>query len=413
MQDTAARPQGQEAHVNSVSWELTDEEMAATVAKLEQANRRAEAHGLSGRYSWSIDPEYGTQKRYSHLLQGVGSSATYEVQVRTITVTGQVPSFNGWQVVSRISRDTEGVVTYRTEPGFEIDRQAHDDERCDHCHSRRRRITTYVVAHTETGQIKQVGSSCLADFLGILVGPTIIEAIGSLFEDIEAPTYSGGNSADAHPTPVVLAVAAAAVRRYGWTPRSTDNPRAVPTANLVETVLYSSSRHAHELSQELAPTEADHDTARAARAWAQAQDGGTEYLANLKAVVLADNVSARNLGLAVSAVGAYRRAMDAERDHEAAKTSQWVGQVKQRDTYTLTVIGIKTREREAYHYYDHGLSWLVTLADEQGNRFKWFASSEPAFEEGDTVTGKATVKKHDTYRGIKETVFTRCRFEVS
>lgn len=61
-------------------------------------------------------------------------------------------------------------------------------------------------------------------------------------------------------------------------------------------------------------------------------------------------------------------------------------------------------------------SYLHAFVDADGNRVKWFASSKSlampdgsfaALVEGQTVTLKATVKKHDEYKGIRETVLTR------
>lgn len=391
------------------TWQLTDDELYPTVERLKEANQRAQERGLAGRYSWTIDPEHTSRTR-SIRLDPEEPPIAYSVDVRTITVTGQVPAFNGWQVGARLHTDTEGVVTHHVEEGFDdLDPLSYDPQQCDHCHTRRLRAKTYLLVHAD-GEIRQVGSTCLSDFLGLLVGPSLVEASGNLFGDIEDPVYSGGHEDGPHPTPVVLAVAAAAVRRQGWTPRSTDDEYAVPTADLVRVALNGRSPRA---SREFRPTEADHDTARQARAWVHDHDGGSEYMLNLKAVMGSDHVSPRNLGLAVSAVGTYERARQAERDHEAAKVSQWVGEVKERSTYTLVVLEVRTIERMAYHYYDSGLSWLVILADDRGNRFKWFASTEPDFESGDTVSGKATIKKHTTYREIKETVLTRCRFKAS
>ena len=37
---------------------------------------------------------------------------------------------------------------------------------CEHCGLRRRRTRTYVVVHTDSGEVRQVGSGCLRDFLG-------------------------------------------------------------------------------------------------------------------------------------------------------------------------------------------------------------------------------------------------------
>jgi hypothetical protein len=55
-----------------------------------------------------------------------------------------------------------------------------------------------------------------------------------------------------------------------------------------------------------------------------------------------------------------------------------------------------------------GTTWLYKFTDEAGNVFTWFASS-PVNDEDKVLTIKDTVKKHEEYKGIKQTVMTRCR----
>ena len=53
----------------------------------------------------------------------------------------------------------------RSVPGVELDGWRPEVSECDHCGTTRRRSATYLVEH-EDGSRKQVGSSCMADFLG-------------------------------------------------------------------------------------------------------------------------------------------------------------------------------------------------------------------------------------------------------
>ena len=50
--------------------------------------------------------------------------------------------------------------------GSSFDPDAFQTARCEHCGVRRRRSTTFVVVHVDSGELRQVGSNCVRDFLG-------------------------------------------------------------------------------------------------------------------------------------------------------------------------------------------------------------------------------------------------------
>lgn len=82
--------------------------------------------------------------------------------------------------------------------------------------------------------------------------------------------------------------------------------------------------------------------------------------------------------------------------------SEFVGEVKQRFEFDAEVIGVYGTEG----YYGH--TDIVKFKDTDGNLFTWFASGYQDLEHGDRMTIKGTVKTHDTYKGVKQTVLSRC-----
>lgn len=58
-----------------------------------------------------------------------------------------------------------------------------------------------------------------------------------------------------------------------------------------------------------------------------------------------------------------------------------------------------------------GYTSIFLFRDADGNIVKWMTASrsESDFEKGETYIVKGSVKKHDTYRGAKQTVLTRCQ----
>jgi hypothetical protein len=81
--------------------------------------------------------------------------------------------------------------------------------------------------------------------------------------------------------------------------------------------------------------------------------------------------------------------------------SEWVGEEKERREFTLTVLRVFELDS------DWGVTSLHKMVDADGNIFVWYASNE-CLEQGKTFKLRGTVKRHDEYRGTKQTVLTRC-----
>jgi len=58
----------------------------------------------------------------------------------------------------------------------------------------------------------------------------------------------------------------------------------------------------------------------------------------------------------------------------------------------------------------YGTTHLYKFADGSGNKITWFTSNDQSLEVGDSLVVKvATIKKHDTYNGEKQTIITRAK----
>lgn len=123
---------------------------------------------------------------------------------------------------------------------------------------------------------------------------------------------------------------------------------------------------------------------------------------------------------------------DADAMKEAAfaklhpSVSGYIGEVGER--LTVTAKYIRSASWQVNYGKDHGAGWwgwmnehtqyLHTFEDESGNVLVWKTTSPIAREvgdhyldvnSGDMVTIKGTVKEHSEYKGVKQTVLTRCK----
>ena len=398
----------QELEQRPAIWELSPDEFAATKERATKINARAIKRGFTGRLE-----VFGTPREISETDEA-GLNRTrlvYEVQI-----IGEAPSYNGWTflaAVDTVETATGADFILHTAPGVDesrVDRTALAAGRCEHCNTvRANRRYTYLVRHTETGEIRQVGSTCIKDFTGWVGRPVFIwadDVADELHEFLGRFTSSG-----AEYTPeTVIAAAWAISRRFGWVPASATSGRS--TRDLVSSYLYGTSRADRELRGDVAA-----DVAAAAgmgatiiAALLDGLTGADGYVANLKACLRAASVSHRHLGITVSAVAAYERMIgdrvQRQNVEKARKESAYAGEVEQK----LTVTGTVTRLKPIMGHYGGRPTTSMLVVVESGTTVaKTFTSAAWAWEvaQGDEVTITGTVKAHEEYNGAKETIITR------
>lgn len=117
----------------------------------------------------------------------------------------------------------------------------------------------------------------------------------------------------------------------------------------------------------------------------------------------------------------YQAELDAKAKLKAMRDfsgSEWVAEPKKRLDFTLTLVNDYVYDGESYGYYDSGTRHIYTLRDENGNCFVWKTSNlielwdeaENKYIEaeiGSVIQMRATVKEHNEYKGIKQTIINR------
>ena len=82
----------------------------------------------------------------------------------------------------------------------------------------------------------------------------------------------------------------------------------------------------------------------------------------------------------------------------------YVSEKGKRIEFEAHVVGVYGSEG----FYGH--TDIVKFRDAEGNLFTWFASGYTGLNREDRMSIKGTVKQHDEYRGVKQTILTRCKF---
>jgi hypothetical protein len=96
----------------------------------------------------------------------------------------------------------------------------------------------------------------------------------------------------------------------------------------------------------------------------------------------------------------------------ALPASRHLGVVGEKVTLVLTTKRIVTIQGRAMFYGDSGLLYITIMSDADGNVVTYKGKSNSVPNEGATATISATVKVHDEFNGVKQTVIQRPKVVV-
>ena len=96
------------------------------------------------------------------------TSPGIEIRMYDVLLGGVAPKLNGWEFIAKIDH-THGELgnILRSLPGKTVPTKYRTTGCiCEHCNVNRYRRDTFVLQNIETKEVRQVGSTCLKDFLG-------------------------------------------------------------------------------------------------------------------------------------------------------------------------------------------------------------------------------------------------------
>lgn len=373
---------------------------------LKKLAAKAERYGTA-KITWRAGDEYQEERRNS-------DGRRFKVAMTDLIIDGiAAPKVGDFTFIAK-AEITDGGTIVDCVPGETLpagSRTRLSTGECDHCHNKRYRKFVYLVRGADGSHV-QVGHTCLRDFLGTDTPASVAARFRWERELRDFDEEWGGRGvASEDNAQELLAVTCAAIRLWGWVPRSAPESAGRPTVENVA-VWYSTEQHSsvREMRRKIAEalTEADYKTAAAVMAWvASDESGDSEYIQNLRVILAPGIVGPRRRGYACSAVASYQRWIGTletrRREAEAGSDSSYVGSIGER----LKGLTLRCSAARGMGSNGYGNTVLYKFTDAAGNVFSWFCSSDQELEPGKDYTLDATVKDHVEYKGVKETRLTR------
>ncbi|CAL9980730.1 hypothetical protein VPHD481_0016 [Vibrio phage D481] len=367
-------------------------------ARVEAANKIAKKIGVE-----ALTLEVG-KETYENVL---GVNGWYKVYYNDVTITGEYPQFNGWDFVTQLDHET-GLVRSHGETNH---RHLLGDTTCDHCNTNRARNVTYVIKNEDTEM--RVGGSCLKYYI-----PTkSVNSLASFFEAVESfgdEFVGGGSAKPCYTTIELLTWVCMVVERDGRYIAGGE------TKFEAMRLLNAGTKEARNDRDELlAKVDFDKMTERAEtiRKWVGEQEATNDFMSNVIASCKPDYIEYKQAGFLAASVVAYSKGVEKEeimkakaKKVEELGESEYIGTVKKRETFTLTLEKVIVLDG----YY--GDTYIHRFRDEQNNLVVWFGSKrlenkeDEYVAEGEKATVKATVKTHEEFKGEKQTLVQRVAF---
>lgn len=327
---------------------------------------------------------------------------------------------NGWQLVGTVDKGDDGinfVHTFGNDEDIDWAEYTHHHEpTCDACKFKRRRMKSHIIRNGR--DVLEVGSECLKMYTGGYDVPALVRSMMKVNNRLAGYAMLGPKY-ERIDTEFFLALSFEAMTRYGWSSRS--KPDGEPTADRALDAIRNNGgllRSNDKFISDHEVSETSGKRAASALAWLSEVDtGGNTYLHNIKKLGSKPTFEAKYAGYVASIAMAYEKSRTRKQQAEKEQVeSGYIGEPKKRLVFKdLELIGCF----DIPGYY--GTTYLHKFRDESCNIITWFSSSQNYGYDLDTneierskarFTGKATVKKHEEYNGVKQTVITRAKFKV-
>ena len=359
---------------------------------------------------------FNVSKPYTKLVE-INKDNTFEVSLVDLDLDVTF-KFNGWHSLGMIQRK-DGIVQCYFDNSDLIKQYKDTDFHCDHCHKKVHR-NSVVILENELGEKKVVGTSCVKEFTSGLDGNIIAEVndymrvlkmrgseLNCLIQgEGDADLFFEKYGVRTYEVSHIVSAAKRLIDKYGFEPSCSYNA----TWKFI--------------MDEYCPPNVEAEATDAIE-WIKSlsEDETTKsgYLFNLRQIIDAGYCTARHFGILAALIPSYRKSEYKRLRDANCKSSEYVGNIGEK-------ISVKVKYINTYTYDTRfGSSNIHLFIDDNGNIFKWSTNRRLEFtlndnhsnysqqyflDKGAIIQLSGKIKDHNEYRNQKQTVLTRCKYDV-
>ncbi len=350
-----------------------EEELQELFAKLAKTAKRLKVEA----------PTFEIIKRYTRTFRPLDLlwKEPFPVGAIDFTINGVAPKLEGgWEVIAAIDNLGEAGTIVRVNPQYAEEIAVFNDAPpvCEHCNQKRKRNKTVVLQNVD-GVRKQVGTTCIKDFVG-----HNLPALWDIWEELEEFVFEDDfvprQQASWLPVLPALAVAFRAVEVEGFV----KSDGRLPTKERVNDFFHGKDTNGWKAG--FIPTEQNLEDANTAYEWITNLDtAGNQFLQNLKVAVLAESTK-KHLAFIVALVPTWQKEVNRQvlREEVVSLEVPVTPVVLGRQVLEGIVLSAYTKET------DYGNRQVVVFQDARG--FKVWGTNPANANVGDRIRFTATVE---------------------
>ena len=330
------------------------------------------------------------------------------------SVYGDSPTINGYTFLAKIEPLEPGVNlihSYNSDRDFSEYRTA--ELTCEHCKVNRMRNFYYLIQNDDDKSVKMVGHNCLANYINL---PNA-ESIAEFYSDFIVSGESTGEEEPGHEKFYrglgmiklidFVALAKVIIKKIGYVSGKNETPGNTSTKTLTANEFFNVSTDRIKITDE--DKKETESILESVKDDLSAKKNLTEYEFTILTLIETGSIKYSHAGYAVSIIPLYNRIKGTIKTETTdKKESLFIGTPGEKITNVNAVVTF-------YNQYDNNFNGYTHLYkfDNDGNVITYFSSKDLNLAVGDNVLIKlATVKKHDSYNGVNQTVITRGKIDV-
>ena len=370
----------------------------SVIKKLNKMNEKAKKYNVSFSFA-----EVGETLVTVHVMSNGCEIGKYTaIGVRFEIECDTLIKANGWTVCAMIEHGKEyNIVT--NFGSYQAGKEWYTAKpKCDHCHINRHRKTTYLVKN-ESGEIRQVGSSCLMDYTGISPVTAVLWAEIKVMSEDEVrcskAEWERGIYTRIYSVRNIIALSYDAIKKYSYR----KSGELYSTRDIVtKSVMFykrpskDGLKEADRIIDWLRRQSELLDTGRAD--W----DKTNDIVKHCIPLVLFGYAKTNQIGWLAYLPVLYRKTKEYNAQKAWSVRSGYVGEAGDYITIKIKSINLlKSWENQ------WGLTYLYKIVDTDDNVFIWYAPSVCEATSGESI--RAMVKGHNEWHSTKETIITKCK----
>lgn len=398
-------------------------DMTTFTKRMAQLNKKAQAYGLE-----PVTVESMTEGLYVRRAEPVSPLSEHQLErlvpfdalrdkysdgvihINKIHLSYPIIKMGQWHVIGKIERIEQDSLIFSVSDDendrLAVSTYAQRPITCEHCNLNRMRNDGFILKNAEDGAFKQVGSGCLKDFTGIDPAAALFLAkMLTVIRGFDGLDGEGGARASGMPLVYFLSRVVYLAETCGFVSvAKARETYAQPTCDEVMSVDFDTRYPGYRKAAPEA-REAWEAKAQAVRAWFVNRAPADDFERNVALLLKQEVISfdRKHAAFAAAAVPTYNRQLAKVREAADKAPSAHIGKPGEKMTAEVAISRVIPFDTA------YGRSYIVILADSEGNQIRWKTAAAPhdVLEgTGRRLQAVFRVKNHEDYKGAAQTNVT-------